>query len=56
MAIYGELEIHPGQPHQVSTANFTNPGAPLEIFERIEGFMKEEGISNLNQLIGAGRC
>jgi len=40
----------------VSTANFTNPGAPLEILEGIERFMKEEGISDLNQLIGAGRC
>jgi hypothetical protein len=37
----------------VSTANFTNLGAPLEILERIEGFMKEEGISDLNQLVGA---
>jgi dihydroorotate dehydrogenase (NAD+) catalytic subunit len=40
---------------EVGTANFTNPGAPLEILEGIEQFMKEEGISNINQLIGAGR-
>jgi dihydroorotate dehydrogenase (NAD+) catalytic subunit len=40
---------------EVGTANFTNPSAPLEILEGIEKFMKEEGISDINQLIGAGR-
>jgi len=40
---------------EVGTANFTSPGAPLEILEGIERFMKEEGISDINELIGAGR-
>jgi dihydroorotate dehydrogenase (NAD+) catalytic subunit len=40
---------------EVGTANFTNPSAPLEILEGIEQFMQEEGINDINQLIGAGR-
>jgi dihydroorotate dehydrogenase (NAD+) catalytic subunit len=40
---------------EVGTANFANPGAPLEILEGIEKFMKKEGISDINELIGAGR-
>jgi dihydroorotate dehydrogenase (NAD+) catalytic subunit len=40
---------------EVGTANFTNPNAPLEILEGIKQFMKEEGVSDINELIGAGR-
>jgi dihydroorotate dehydrogenase (NAD+) catalytic subunit len=40
---------------EVGTANFANPGAPLEILEGIERFMKEEGVSDISELIGAGR-
>jgi dihydroorotate dehydrogenase (NAD+) catalytic subunit len=40
---------------EVGTANFTSPGAPLEILEGLQQFMKEEGIGDINQLIGAGR-
>jgi dihydroorotate dehydrogenase (NAD+) catalytic subunit len=40
---------------QVGTANFTNPRAPLDVFEGIEQFMAKEGIKNLAELIGAGR-
>ncbi len=40
---------------EVGTANFTNPAAPLEILEGLLQFMKEEGVSDINQLIGAGR-
>jgi dihydroorotate dehydrogenase (NAD+) catalytic subunit len=40
---------------EVGTANFTNPNAPLEILEGIKRFMKEEGVSDINELIGAGR-
>jgi dihydroorotate dehydrogenase (NAD+) catalytic subunit len=40
---------------EVGTANFANPGAPLEILEGIEEFMEKEGISDINELIGAGR-
>jgi dihydroorotate dehydrogenase (NAD+) catalytic subunit len=40
---------------QVGTANFTNPSTPLEVLEGIEEFMKKEGITDINELIGAGR-
>jgi len=39
---------------QMGTANFTNPSAPLEVLEGIEEFMKKEGITDINELIGAG--
>lgn len=37
----------------VGTANFINPAATVEIIEGIESFMREEGISDINQLIGS---
>jgi len=40
---------------QMGTANFTNPSAPLEVLEGIEEFMKKGGITDINELIGAGR-
>ena len=40
---------------QIGTANLTNPSVPLEILEGIKQFMKKEGITDINQLIGAGR-
>ena len=40
---------------QVGTASFANPRAPLDILEGIEQFMKQEGIDNLSDLIGAAR-
>jgi dihydroorotate dehydrogenase (NAD+) catalytic subunit len=40
---------------QVGTANFAEPGTPLDILEEIEQFLKREGITDINQLIGAGR-
>ena len=40
---------------QVGTANFTNPRAPLDVLEGIEQFMKEEGVKDIAELIGAGR-
>lgn len=40
---------------QVGTAGFTNPRAPLDILEGIKQFMKEEGIKNLKEIIGAAR-
>jgi dihydroorotate dehydrogenase (NAD+) catalytic subunit len=40
---------------EVGTANFTNPSAPLDILEGIEQFMKKEGVTDINELIGAGR-
>ncbi len=38
---------------QVGTAIFSNPRAPLDILEGIKRFMEKEGISDLNELIGA---
>jgi dihydroorotate dehydrogenase (NAD+) catalytic subunit len=40
---------------EVGTANFTNPNAPLDILEGIKQFMEKEGVSDINELIGAGR-
>ena len=40
---------------QVGTANFSNPQAPLEVLEGIEGFMTQEGVKDIAELIGAGR-
>ena len=40
---------------QVGTASFANPRAPLDVVEGIEEFMKQEGIDNLTDLIGAAR-
>ncbi len=37
----------------VGTANFINPVVTLEIISGIEGFMREERISNINQIIGS---
>ncbi len=38
---------------QVGTATFTNPRAPLDILEGIETFMWEEGIEDLDEIVGA---
>ena len=40
---------------QVGTANFTNPRAPLDVLEGIEQFMKDEGVKDIAELIGAAR-
>jgi dihydroorotate dehydrogenase (NAD+) catalytic subunit len=40
---------------QVGTANLTNPRAPLDVLEGIEKFMRDEGIEDITELIGAGR-
>ena len=37
----------------VGTANFRNPRATLDIIEGIEAFMKEEGVQDITELIGA---
>ena len=38
---------------QVGTATFLNPRAPLDVLEGIEAFMRDEGIEDLRELIGA---
>ena len=40
---------------QVGTASFTNPRAPLDVLEGIEQFMRQEGIEDIAELIGAAR-
>jgi dihydroorotate dehydrogenase (NAD+) catalytic subunit len=40
---------------QVGTAGFTNPRAPLEVLEGIEGFMEKEGVTDITELIGAAQ-
>jgi len=40
---------------QVGSASFTNPRAPLDVYEGIEQFMKKEGIKGITELIGAAR-
>lgn len=37
----------------VGTANFTNPAATMEIVQGLESFMIEEGIGDINDLIGS---
>ncbi len=40
---------------QVGTANFSNPKAPLEVLEGIEGFMTQERVKDITELIGTAR-
>jgi len=40
---------------QVGTANFINPRAAWDVLQGIEGFMKQEKIKNLKELIGTLR-
>jgi len=40
---------------QMGTANFNDPNSPLEILEGIEEFMAKEGVTDIAELIGAGR-
>ncbi len=37
----------------VGTANFVNPTATIEIIEGMERFLKEEGLSDINEIIGS---
>jgi dihydroorotate dehydrogenase (NAD+) catalytic subunit len=41
---------------QVGTANFVNPLATIQVIEGIEDFLSEEGISDINDLIGSLRA
>ncbi|MEX2227067.1 MAG: dihydroorotate dehydrogenase [Dehalococcoidia bacterium] len=40
---------------QVGTATFRNPLAPLEVLAGIERYMRDEGIDDVRQIIGAAR-
>ena len=41
---------------QVGTATFANPRAPLEVLEGIERYCCERGVSDVSELVGAGRA
>ena len=41
---------------QVGTANFIDPSVTIKILEGIEEYMKRNGFSTINQLIGALEC
>ncbi len=38
---------------QVGTATFLNPGAPLDVIRGIEEFMRESGVEDLGEIVGA---
>ncbi len=38
---------------QVGTATFTNPRAPLDVLEGVEEFLRDEGVEELSELVGA---
>ncbi|MBI5283748.1 MAG: dihydroorotate dehydrogenase [Chloroflexi bacterium] len=40
---------------QVGTATFRNPLAPIEVLDGIERFMREEGVQDVRELVGAAR-
>jgi len=40
----------------VGTGNFINPRATMDVLEGIRSFMEDEGIRDINQLIGGLRC
>jgi len=40
---------------QVGTASFQNPRAPLDVLEEIEAFMRQEGIEDITEIIGAAQ-
>jgi dihydroorotate dehydrogenase (NAD+) catalytic subunit len=41
---------------QVGTATFRDPIAPIQVLEGIEGFMRDQGIENVRELVGAARA
>jgi dihydroorotate dehydrogenase (NAD+) catalytic subunit len=40
---------------QVGTATFRNPAAPLDVIEGLKTFMRDDGIEDVRELIGAAR-
>ena len=40
---------------QVGTATFRNPCAPLDVLEGLEAFMREHGVEDVRELIGAAQ-
>ena len=40
---------------QVGTATFRNPRAPLDVLEGLEAYMREQGVTDVRELVGAAR-
>jgi len=40
---------------QVGTATFRNPRAALDVVEGVEAFMREQGVEDVSELIGAAQ-
>lgn len=40
----------------IGTGNFINPEATMDVLDGIKSFMSEEGIKDINELVGALRC
>ena len=40
----------------VGTANFNNPGATIEVIDGIAAYCEQQGVGNVNELIGALQC
>ncbi len=40
---------------QIGTANFTNPRAPFDILEGIKGFLLDEKLGSIKEIVGAAR-
>jgi len=40
---------------QVGTATFRNPRAPLDVLEGLEEFMREHGVDDVGEFVGAAR-
>ena len=41
---------------QVGTATFRNPRAPLDVLEGLEAYMREQGVADVRDLVGAARA
>jgi dihydroorotate dehydrogenase (NAD+) catalytic subunit len=40
---------------QVGTATFRNPRAPLDVIDGLEAYMREQGVTDVHELVGAAR-
>ena len=40
---------------QVGTATFRNPNAPIEMLDGVERYLRDEGVSDVREIIGAAR-
>ena len=40
----------------VGTANFVNPEATMDVIDGIAAYCEEQGVADVNELIGALKC